>query len=77
MDDRKKVKCFAPTTQGSQIEVRTDLTIKETFSKLLSSLELVLAFRVSARQIHVKIIVVKIVLNIPITIASASDHTDD
>ena len=65
-----------PTTQGNQIEVRTDLTIKEFFSKLLSSLELALAFKVSASKIHVTIIVVKIVLA-HLQIATASDHTDE
>ena len=45
MADRKKVKGFEPTTQGSQIEVRADLIIKVLVSEQLLSVWFVLSFK--------------------------------
>ena len=50
-----------PTTQGSQIEVRTDLIKKELFSEQLLSVRFSLALKMSVNVIQINIVITTIV----------------
>ena len=65
------MKGFVPTTQGSQVEIKTDLIT--CLSEICLTVWSVLALRLPTKNIQVKIIIVKI----PHKQAAALNLTDD